>query len=103
MLDLPDRAGQRRAVLVLRGPADLAEAERAQRAAVALVLADLAADLGDPKLRHPWSPPRLPQPRRAPAAVPPLPRRPASAAAPGRSRGRAPSRPRRAGAGSAGR
>src|SRR5512142_1366102 len=102
MLDLPDRAGQRRAVLVLRGPADLAEAERAQRAPMALVLADLAADLGDPKLRHPWSPPRLPEPARARAAAP-RPPRPFSPAAPGRSAGRATSPPRRAGAGSAGR
>src|SRR5205807_656125 len=40
------------AVVVLRGPADLAQAERAERAAVLLGLADLATYLGDPDLGH---------------------------------------------------
>jgi hypothetical protein len=37
---------------VLGGLADPAEAERAQRAAMALALADLAADLRDAELGH---------------------------------------------------
>src|SRR5438105_3990841 len=52
MTDLAQHAREHGAVLVLRGPADLAEAERAQRAAVALALADLAADLRDADLGH---------------------------------------------------
>src|SRR5207253_6345174 len=50
--DLPQHAGEHRTLLLLDGTADLAEAERAQRAAVALALADLAPHLGDPHLRH---------------------------------------------------
>src|SRR5919198_2698953 len=52
MTHLAKHAREDRAVVVLDGLADLAEAERAQRAAVALALADLAADLRDADLRH---------------------------------------------------
>src|SRR3712207_2748252 len=50
--NLPEHTGEHRALLVLGRAPDLAEAERAQRAAVPLALADLAADLGDADLRH---------------------------------------------------
>src|SRR6266403_1195488 len=52
MADLAQHAGEDGAFLVLDGTPDLAEAERAQRAAVALALPDLALHLGDPHLRH---------------------------------------------------
>src|SRR5712691_1848749 len=48
----PEHACEHRAFVVLPRVADLAEAERAQRAAMALALADLAADLGDLHFRH---------------------------------------------------
>src|SRR5438132_4735441 len=52
MTHLAQHAREDRPIVVLDGLADLAEAERAQRAAVALALADLAADLRDADLRH---------------------------------------------------
>ena len=55
---LAKHACDHRVVVVLGGLADPAEPERAQRAAVALRLADLATDLRQLKLRHPRSPPR---------------------------------------------
>src|SRR5436190_24332583 len=50
--DLPEHTGEHRALLVLGRAADLAEAERAQRAAMPLALSDLTAGLGDLDLRH---------------------------------------------------
>src|SRR5215208_252401 len=50
--DLSQHTGELRGVLVLDRPADLAEAERPQRAAVPLRLADLAPDLRDAQLAH---------------------------------------------------
>src|SRR4029450_7763227 len=47
MGDLPQHTGELRALLVLRGAADLAEAECAERAIVLPRLADAAAHLGD--------------------------------------------------------
>src|SRR5215210_481461 len=44
---LPQHTGELRALPVLRGAPDLAQPERAERAAMPLALADLAADLGD--------------------------------------------------------
>src|SRR5438874_1530356 len=52
MTDLPQHTGELRALSVLRAPADLAEPERAQRAAMGLRLADRASGLRDPDLRH---------------------------------------------------
>src|SRR5438094_12745 len=52
MADLAQHAGEHGTFLVLDRAADLAEAERPQRAAVALALADLALHLGDAHLRH---------------------------------------------------
>src|SRR3954463_8329651 len=52
MANLAEHAVQDGPRLLLGRAADLAEPERAQRAAVALALADLAADLGDANLRH---------------------------------------------------
>src|SRR5436190_22279317 len=52
MTNLAQHAVEHGGLLVLGGAADLAEAERAQRAAMALALADLAADLRDLHLRH---------------------------------------------------
>src|SRR5438128_11641966 len=52
MADLPQHTGELRALLPLDRAADLAEAERAQRAAVARGLADLTTRLGDLQLRH---------------------------------------------------
>src|ERR1700724_2662986 len=52
MAHLAQHACQDGALVVLAAPADLAEAERAQRAAVPLALADLAPDLRDAHLRH---------------------------------------------------
>src|SRR5215208_6626203 len=68
MADLPQHACDHRALVVLGGAADLAEAERAQRAAVALGLADPATDLRQLQLRHRGSPPppQPPAPQRAP-------------------------------------
>src|SRR5829696_1588924 len=70
MADLPQHACDHRALVVLGGAADLAEAERAQRAAVALGLADPATDLRQLQLRHRGSPPPPPQPP-APQPAPP--------------------------------
>src|SRR5213083_1157961 len=52
MPDLPKHACQDRTVVVLRGLADLAQPEGAQRPAMLLGLADLAPYLSDPNLRH---------------------------------------------------
>src|SRR6266852_5184666 len=52
MADLAQHACEHRALLMLDRAADLAEAERAQRAAMALALADLAPHLGDLHFRH---------------------------------------------------
>src|SRR3954451_17650379 len=52
MTDLAEHAVEDGPRLLLDRAADLAEPERAQRAAVALALADLAPDLGDANLRH---------------------------------------------------
>src|SRR3954452_7579766 len=52
MTDLAEHAVEDGPRLLLDRAADLAEPERAQRAAVALALADLAPDLRDPHLRH---------------------------------------------------
>src|SRR5689334_25196842 len=87
--NFPEHTRELRALLVLGGAADLAEAERPQRAAVLLALADLATRLGYPNLRHrsfprPASPSRAPAPRSAPA--PPLPRPLASSAPAGPAR-----------------
>src|SRR5215218_3742563 len=49
--DLPQHTGELRALLVLRSASDLAQPEGAERAAMPLGLADLAADLGDLELR----------------------------------------------------
>src|SRR3954468_12350640 len=81
MADLAQHPLQHGALLVLGAAADLAETERAQRAAMALALADLAADLGDPNLRrHPGPPRSRPPPGRASApqrgAAPAAPRPP---------------------------
>src|SRR2546428_915023 len=53
--NLPEHTEGLRRVLALDGAADLPEPKRAQRAAMALRLADLASYLGDSKLRHSWS------------------------------------------------
>src|SRR3712207_1477809 len=50
--DLPQHTGELRALRMLDRAADFPEAERAQRAAMALALPDLAAHLRDPHLRH---------------------------------------------------
>src|SRR3954453_14996116 len=84
MADLPQHACDHRALVVLGGAADLAEAERAQRAAVALGLADAATDLRQLQLRHRPSPPPPPQPP-APERAPP--RAPARSRAPPRPQG----------------
>src|SRR5712671_1888677 len=52
MADLPKHACKHGAFLLLARVADLAQAERPQRAAVALALADLAPYLGDLHFRH---------------------------------------------------
>src|SRR5438034_10573527 len=62
--DLPQHACEDRGLVVLDGLADLAQPERAERAAVLLRLADLATRLGYPNLRHLPSVP-LPVPCRA--------------------------------------
>src|SRR3982750_2861798 len=83
MADLPQHACDDRALVVLGGAADLAEAERAERATVALGLADAATDLR--QLRHPPSPPS----RRPPAPVRAPPRAPARWRAPPRTQAQA--------------
>src|SRR5581483_1181264 len=50
--DLPQHACEHRALVVLGGAADLAEPEGAQRAAMALALADLRLDLGELDAGH---------------------------------------------------
>src|ERR671934_1565456 len=67
MADLPEHTGERWALLVLARAADLAQAERAQRAAMLARLADRATRLRDLQLRH-SSPPVAPRP--APPALP---------------------------------
>src|SRR5579884_89334 len=52
MADLAQHACEHRRFLVLGAATDLAEAERAQRTAVPLGLADLGLDLRDPDARH---------------------------------------------------
>src|SRR6188508_1022191 len=52
MTDLAEHPLELRALVALHAAADAAEPERAQRAAVARGLADLAADLRDPDLAH---------------------------------------------------
>src|SRR4051812_37332642 len=52
MADLAQHALEYRADFLLVAAADLAEPERAQRAAMPLALADLAPDLGDLHLGH---------------------------------------------------
>src|SRR3954469_24882480 len=78
--DLPEHTGELRALRVLRAAADLAQAERAERAAMPLALADHATRLGDLQLRHPSSPaplvraplqPRRPEPPPRVASLPP--------------------------------
>src|SRR5207248_9863956 len=54
--DLAKHACNHRAFVMLDGLADLAEAERAERAAVLLALPDRATRLGYPNLGHPSSP-----------------------------------------------
>src|SRR5215210_818298 len=71
MADLAQHASDDRALVVLGGAADLAEAESAEGSTVALRLPDRATDLRQPQLRHRASPPRL----RARAAPPPAPAR----------------------------
>ena len=108
MPDLAQHAVEHGALLLLGDAADLAEAERTERAAVPLALADLASDLGDAHLRHrpsrpsssargaAWaSPPSSPRRRRLQAlprrAAPRPARRPAGPQA--RRQARAPPRP----------
>src|SRR5919204_5080920 len=50
--DLPEHTRELRGLRVLRGAADLAQAERAEGAAVLGALADRATRLGYPQLRH---------------------------------------------------
>src|SRR5438034_4837817 len=77
--DLPQHASDDRGVVELVRPADLAEPERAEGAAVALRLADAATNLRQLQLRHSSSPPRelpaaaqsLPRPRVQAPPVPP--------------------------------
>src|SRR3954468_7257843 len=77
--DLPEHTGELRALRVLGAAADLAEAERAERAAMPLALADPATRLCDLQLRHrSLSPSPPPRPARAP-----VPRRACRPAAPG--------------------
>src|SRR3954453_17350660 len=95
MADLPQHACDHRALVVLGGAADLAETERAQRAAVALGLADAATDLRQLELRpRPPPPPQPPAPVRAPPLAPARSRvRRPRAPAPLPVRSRAPPRP----------
>src|SRR5205085_6110043 len=57
MADLPEHTGERRALRMLRAAADLAEAERPQRAVMRRRLADCATRLRDLQLRHSSPPP----------------------------------------------
>src|SRR5919201_1569908 len=85
--DLPEHTDERRALLVLRGAADLAQPERAQRAAVRDGLPDRATRLRDLELRH-SSPPRTPSAPRPAAPAPPgalAPARPARPSGPASS------------------
>src|SRR5688500_10999807 len=71
--NLPEHTRELRGLLVLGGAADLAQSERAQRAAMPLGLTDLAANLRDLKFRHCRSPPAEPTARMPPCAPrPPL-------------------------------
>src|SRR5215212_7048230 len=90
MADLPQHACDDRALVVLGGAADLAEAERAQRAAVALGLPDAATDLRQLQLRHRPSPPppQPPAPERARPRAPARLRAPPPPGAPARAQGR---------------
>src|SRR4029077_1841340 len=80
--DLPEHTGELRALRVLRAAADPAQAERAERSAVPLALADRATRLRDLQLRHPSSPaparPVPPGPLRAASLPPRAPRRSSS-------------------------
>src|SRR3954462_10057077 len=71
--DLPEHTGELRALRVLSAAADLAGAERRERAGVPLALADPATRLGELQLRHRSSPapPRraLPRPPEPPPRV----------------------------------
>src|SRR5438034_2178590 len=71
--DLAKHAWNDRPVVVLDGLADLPEAERPQRPAVLLALADRATGLRDSDFRHRSSPPPA-----APPRAPTLARRPGS-------------------------
>src|SRR5262249_53014789 len=73
MAHLADHAHHGRRVLELVRLADPAEAERAQRAAVALRLADLATNLRQLQLRHrsPPPPPRCLTPLQESLSLPP--------------------------------
>src|SRR6266536_1078334 len=64
MADLSEHTGELRALRVFRAAADLAQAERAERAAMLGALADRATRLGYPELRHrsPVVPPPVPPP-----------------------------------------
>src|SRR5919197_3463194 len=70
MADLPEHTGEGRGLLVLARAADLAEAERPQRAAVRARLADGATRLRDLQLRH-SVPPKVAGPSRGNLPVPP--------------------------------
>src|SRR5918999_2789815 len=67
--NLPQHTGDLRALRALHGAADLAEPERAQRAAMPLALADLAAHLRNFQrlIRHRSSPAQTRPPARSPA------------------------------------
>src|SRR6478672_8148011 len=69
--DLPEHTGELRALRVLGGLADPAQAERPQGAAVARILADRATRLGDLQLRHPSSPAPVPARQLPPPPEPP--------------------------------
>src|SRR2546421_12603642 len=60
--DLPEHTGERRALRVLSRTADLAQPERAQRAAMRGRLPDRATRLRDPELRHSSRSPEAPRP-----------------------------------------
>src|SRR5438067_10758144 len=90
MAHLAQHAFEHGRLLLLDGAADLAETERAQRAAVALALADLGADLGNAHLRHLTPRPSCGGGRGASASRAP----PRGRAPPRRARVRAPAPPR---------
>src|SRR4029078_3472231 len=75
MAHLPELTGELRALRVLSGATDLAQAERPQRAAVLGGLADRATNLPDLDLRHSRSPvvPPVKPLRPAPLPLPPAP------------------------------